>query len=98
MPNRQGTAPGARAALALLLAINLFNYLDRQVLAAVESRIETTFFPATEYPRDPETNQPLDPTVQARLGSLNAAFMFSYMLCAPLFGLLADRMRRWHLV
>ena len=27
--------PGARAALVLLLAINLFNYIDRQVLAAV---------------------------------------------------------------
>jgi len=28
--------PGARSALALLLAINLFNYIDRQILAAVE--------------------------------------------------------------
>jgi hypothetical protein len=28
--------PGAGRALALLLTINLFNYIDRQVLAAVE--------------------------------------------------------------
>src|SRR5262245_33188859 len=31
--------PGARSALLLLLAINLFNYIDRQVLAAVEPEI-----------------------------------------------------------
>ena len=36
--------PGARAALALLLLINLFNYLDRQVLAAVVGPIKATFF------------------------------------------------------
>jgi len=34
---------GAHAALALLLCINLFNYVDRQVLAAVEPQIEKTF-------------------------------------------------------
>jgi MFS family permease len=32
-----------RLALALLLAINLFNYIDRQVLAAVEEPIRQTF-------------------------------------------------------
>jgi len=32
--------PGARAALILLLTINLFNYIDRQVLAAVVEDIE----------------------------------------------------------
>src|SRR5437763_1750354 len=35
----QTPLPGARAALILLLAINLFNYIDRQVLAAVEPEI-----------------------------------------------------------
>jgi MFS transporter, Spinster family, sphingosine-1-phosphate transporter len=89
---------GARVALILLLAINLFNYLDRQVLAAVESRIEETMFPESEYPRDPETKQPLDPTIEGKIGSLNAAFMFSYMLLAPVFGWLGDRTRRWMLV
>src|SRR5579862_5585549 len=41
-----GTAvmPGARSALILLLAINLFNYIDRQVLAAVEPEIEKELF------------------------------------------------------
>jgi len=37
--SRQTRAPGARAALALLLGINLFNYVDRQVLAAVQPMI-----------------------------------------------------------
>ena len=35
--------PGARASLVLLLAINLFNYVDRQVLAAVEPLIREEF-------------------------------------------------------
>jgi MFS transporter, Spinster family, sphingosine-1-phosphate transporter len=35
--------PGARQALVLLLAINLFNYIDRQVLSAVEPLIAADF-------------------------------------------------------
>ena len=35
---------GAYTALALLLAINLFNYIDRYVLAAVEPAIRKHFF------------------------------------------------------
>ena len=38
--------PGARSALVLLLLINLFNYIDRQVLAAVVKPIKQTFFGA----------------------------------------------------
>ena len=34
--------PGARQALVLLLLINLFNYIDRQVLAAVVPQIKET--------------------------------------------------------
>jgi MFS family permease len=36
-------APGARKALILLLAINLFNYIDRQILSAVEEPISKEF-------------------------------------------------------
>ena len=42
--------PGAYLALGLLLAMNLFNYIDRQVLAAVEPEIRKSFFPG----QDPE--------------------------------------------
>ncbi|HYV36653.1 MAG TPA: MFS transporter [Gemmataceae bacterium] len=94
----QTALPGARIALVLLLAINLFNYIDRQVLAAVETDIEETFFPASEYPRDPKTGEPEDKTIEAKIGSLNFAFMMSYMLIAPLFGWLGDRMSRWLLI
>src|SRR5262245_56172242 len=46
--------PGARLALTLLLLINLFNYIDRQVLAAVEPSIRAEFFPKVEDPKTGE--------------------------------------------
>ena len=38
-----GIVPGARLALGLLLAINLINYIDRYILAAVEDQIQRDF-------------------------------------------------------
>src|SRR5512139_2289645 len=38
--------PGARSALALLILINLFNYIDRYVLAAVVPYLKQSFFGA----------------------------------------------------
>lgn len=84
--------------LTLLVIINLFNYIDRQMLSAVESNMEETFFPEDEYPRDKETKQRLDKTIEGKMGSLNTAFMVSYILIAPLFGFLADRVPRWLLI
>lgn len=81
----QKAMPGARVALLLLLAINLFNYIDRQVLAAVLPKIED------EYLRG-------DPFAKTKLGWLTTAFLVSYMVLAPLFGWLGDRMSRWFLV
>jgi len=77
---------GARPALILLLLINLFNYIDRQVLAAVESDIQKEFFPT--HPRDAEF----------WMGMLATAFMVTYMITAPIFGWLADRTSRWIIV
>lgn len=96
----------ATVALVLLVLINLFNYIDRQILSAVESAIEETFFPEAEYPYarpDPNSSsfqgkQREDKTIQSKMGSLNTAFMVSYMLIAPLFGYLADRIPRWVLI
>src|SRR3954447_20801165 len=76
----------ARFALGLLLAINLFNYIDRQVLAALEPEIRATFF------------APSDTNAMTMTGLLGSAFLISYMLSAPLLGLLADRMSRWVIV
>jgi MFS transporter, Spinster family, sphingosine-1-phosphate transporter len=78
--------PGAWSALALLLGINLFNYIDRQILAAVEPEIRSTFF------------APNDINAMAKTGALGTAFLVSYMISAPLLGWLADRMSRWLLI
>ena len=77
---------GARAALVLLLGINLFNYIDRFVLAAVEPNIRATFF------------SPGDPNAMLRTGTLAPAFLFTYMIAAPVLGFLADRFSRWIIV
>src|SRR5665213_3453108 len=79
--------PGARLALTLLLLINLFNYIDRQVLAAVEHDIAKDFF------KDPGSA-----ATMAKMGWLGSAFFVTYMVLAPVFGWLADRMSRWILV
>ena len=78
--------PGARPALVLLLFINLFNYIDRYILAAVEPEIRKAFFGG-----DTEN-------AMAKTGLLATAFLVSYMVTAPIFGWLADRMSRWLLV
>src|SRR5262245_15001705 len=84
--------PGARTALVLLLAINLFNYIDRQVLAAVEPDIRRTLFPESVLPNaTPEVQA----WAQGRMGLLSSAFLVTYMLAAPVFGWLADRTSRW---
>src|SRR2546421_6237319 len=80
-----GVAQGARTALALLLGINLFNYIDRYLLAAVEPKVCSDLLGAA-------TKENL-----ARMGSLVTVFTVSYMLAAPLFGWLADRISRWFL-
>lgn len=76
----------AQAALALLLGINLFNYIDRQVLAAVEPEIRATFFATS------------DPNAMAMTGLLGDAFLITYMFTAPVLGWLADRFSRWIIV
>jgi MFS family permease len=79
--------PGAHKALLLLLAINLFNFMDRQVLSAVEPEIAKEIL--VGVPRGDE---------EFWSGLLATAFLVSYMLIAPVFGVLADHMRRWALV
>jgi MFS family permease len=77
---------GARGALFLLLAINLFNYIDRQVLAALEPDIRATFFSAG------------DVNAMTKTGLLGVAFFVTYMVSAPILGLLADRFSRWIII
>ena len=77
---------GANGALLLLLGINLFNYIDRQILAALEPDIRASFFAAG------------DVNAMTKTGLLGDAFFVTYMISAPILGLLADRFSRWIIV
>ena len=81
--NPQRVSP--RLALGMLLAINLFNYIDRYVLAAVLVHIGKEMLSG-------------DPSQKTKLGWLATVFLLSYMLLSPLFGILGDRFSRWKLV
>jgi MFS family permease len=87
--------PGARLALTLLLSINLFNYIDRQVLSAVLPSIEKDFFPSAAQAGQPGGEHE---NVKTKLGLLQTAFLVTYMVMAPVFGWLADRISRWRLI
>src|SRR6266516_1632165 len=76
----------AHGALLLLLGINLFNYIDRQILAALEPDIRASFFAAG------------DVNAMTKTGLLGDAFFVTYMISAPLLGFLADRISRWLIV
>jgi MFS transporter, Spinster family, sphingosine-1-phosphate transporter len=74
-----------RVALALLLGINLFNYIDRYVLAAVLPTLKQEFLAG-------------DPNQNGKAGLWTTAFLVTYMVAAPVFGWLADRFSRWVLI
>jgi MFS family permease len=73
-------------AFGLLIGINLFNYIDRQILAANLSNIERDFTGRGQSVSGTE------------LGLLASAFMVAYMVLSPLFGWFAHRMSRWYLI
>ena len=64
--------------LAILTFINLFNYLDRFVLASLVESLKTSELHLSDK----------------QLGALAASFIIVYMLVSPLFGTLGDRKRR----
>lgn len=85
-PDDLPSPPGAARALFLLLLINLFNYIDRYVLAAVVPDVQAELLVAG------------DPNADFKMGLLSTAFLVVYMLGSPVFGLLADRSSRWLLI
>ncbi len=84
----KGVLPGAGSALALLLAINLFNYIDRQILSATLPLIRN----------DANIFRAIDDWAEFKLGALTTAFMVAYMVLAPVFGRARGRMSRWVIV
>lgn len=96
-------APGAKSMLWLLLAINLFNWIDRQVLAALVPNIREEFFGKGAEP-GPFVQGLLDffggflggHPENAMIGLLAMAFMVTYMITAPIFGAL--NLKRWWII
>jgi MFS family permease len=98
---------GARSALVLLLLINLFNYIDRNVLAAVVGPIKLTFFAQGGLASQGGALAAIMMWCQHRLGFkpedaliglLGTAFMVMYMIGAPVFARLAETRSRWIIV
>ena len=89
VPLERRASTQARMAILLLLSINLLNYIDRFVLAAVEPRIREDIV----LRADPAEQNP-----KGKTGLLFTVFMVSYMAAAPLFGWLAERRSRWALI
>jgi MFS transporter, Spinster family, sphingosine-1-phosphate transporter len=81
-PAREGAVRSARWALGVLTLINLFNYLDRYVPAALVESLRRSELHVTD----------------TQAGWLGSGFMAVFMLTSPLFGALGDRRRRPPLV
>lgn len=110
-PSRDQAFPGARTALALLLLVNLFNYIDRNVLAAVVPWLKVSLFGADGAGlAAADRGGALVAVLQwsqrhlgfkpenALIGILGTAFMVVYTIGAPVFGRLAERWSRWLLI
>jgi MFS family permease len=80
LAGRSGTDShrGAGIALAVLTLINLFNYLDRYVVASLVESLKRSELRLSD----------------TQLGSLMTGFVLVYMLTSPVFGTLGDRRGR----
>ncbi|HEY6066439.1 MAG TPA: MFS transporter [Thermoanaerobaculia bacterium] len=78
MPSGDSAARGAKAALVVLTLINLFNYLDRYVVASLVESLKKSELALSD----------------AQAGSLMTGFVIVYMLTSPIFGSLGDRRKR----
>lgn len=79
--------PKSKAALTLLLAINLVNYIDRYILSSTIAGIESDLL----RNHSPDSKKAL-------LGILATCFMASFMIFAPIFGIFCTKIKRWHLI
>ena len=77
-PTSEDAVRSARWALAVLTLINLFNYLDRYVPAALVESLRRSELHVSD----------------TQSGMLGAGFIVVFMLTSPLFGALGDRRRR----
>jgi MFS family permease len=77
---RNGSA--ARVGLVVLTLINLFNYLDRWIVAALAESMKHSELQLSD----------------TQLGALMTGFLIVYLLAAPLFGALGDTKSRTRLI
>ena len=77
-PGAEGASRAARTGLVVLTLINLFNYLDRYVVASLVESLKKSELRLSD----------------AQAGSLMTGFVIVYMLTSPFFGRLGDRRRR----
>jgi MFS family permease len=89
----------AALSLLLLLGINLFNYVDRMLLSAVERNIRQDVLHEPTAAADAQAPSTSSSShAKTRTGMLGSAFIVAYMITAPLFGWLADHRARWPIV
>jgi MFS family permease len=81
-PPSQAVIRSANLGLAVLSFINLFNYLDRYVVATLVESLKHSELALSD----------------AKLGFLMTGFLLVYMLAAPVFGALGDRRPRPRLI
>jgi MFS transporter, Spinster family, sphingosine-1-phosphate transporter len=91
---------GAYLTLALLLLINLFNYIDRQLLIAVLPKIEESLEKTDKSfkSRVADGTSSEGRKNKTKLGALTTAFMVSFLIASPIFGRLAESRSRWTIV
>jgi len=73
------TVRAARTGLIVLTLVNMFNYVDRQVVSALGETLTSDRGLGLTY---------------GQFGALASAFMIVYMLVSPVFGKLGDRLNR----
>jgi MFS family permease len=82
MPEGREESRAATTALVVLTLINLFNYVDRFVIAALVESLKKSELALSD----------------TQLGALSTGFILVYMATSPLFGTLGDRKKRPPLV
>lgn len=101
-PNPNQALPGAKAAIWLLVVINLFNYIDRQVLSAVVPEIKESLLANPEHTgivgflMSGLTSLLGSNPDNALVGLLGMAFMVSYILFSPILSVLP--VKRWWII
>jgi len=101
-PGPSAIVPGAKAAMILLIAINLFNYIDRQILSAVVPQIKETLLATPPHDGVIGFLLKVLSTVlhgnadNTLVGLLGMAFLTSYIIFSPVLSGLP--IKRWWVV